>query len=254
MSVTDEALGRVSYDQLMSDIGPAWAEFIRLGRLRRGQAPELEFTGPYDGFGQLWHKVYTVDLPGDRTPAEVIRLWKAHFTDLWPEGNDFYMPLRGIRPGEIADIEVQLGPGVKLSTDLLIVQSDATAFTFVTPRKHMFAGWINFSASAAGGGSITRAQVQALIRPGDPLFEISFRLGIGHLAEDRFWFGTLRNLSKFLGVDREPYLVRRRLDGRVQWSKAGNLRHNPIFTPARRLFGGARQANTARKNDGSIRL
>ena len=49
----------------------------------------------------------------------------------------------------------------------------------------MFAGWIPFNIFIEEGVPVI--QVQALIRPGDPLYYLTFLLGIGPAAEDRFW-------------------------------------------------------------------
>src|SRR5829696_7179531 len=60
-------------------------------------------VGPLQGFGKLWQKTYKVSLTdAGVTPVEVIKTWKEHYKDFWPEGNRFYAPLDGIAPGEVA--------------------------------------------------------------------------------------------------------------------------------------------------------
>jgi hypothetical protein len=89
----------------------------------------------------------------------------------------------------------------------------------------MFAGWITFTAFEID--SATEVQVQALIRANDPIYEIGFRLGFAHRAEDEFWHSTLKALARHFGVVNA--LVGQQvvcLDPRVQWSKVANIRHN----------------------------
>jgi hypothetical protein len=61
-----------------------------------------------------------------------------------------------------------------------------------------------------------------MFRPGDPLMELSFRIGAGG-QEDRFWHATLGSLAARLGVrgtiEQSDILV----DERFQWVEAGNI-------------------------------
>ena len=151
-------------------------------------------TGPLQGFGQLWQKTYRIRLEGITiTPQAVIAEWKAHFPEFWPKGNDFYGPLQGVKPGEVAVLNLSMPGGAKLSTGIRVIYADDESFSFMTPQGHMFAGMNTFSAFDDNG--VTVIQIQALVRAGDPIYEMSFRLKFGHKAEDKFWFDTLRNLS-----------------------------------------------------------
>lgn len=182
-------------------------------------------VGPQEGFGPLWRKVYRVRLPGAAVlPEQVIAEWKAHFNRFWPANASFYTPLTGIQPGEVAFIDLQPG-GAPLSTGMLVLYSDDTAFTLMTPQGHMFAGWLTFSAYEEDG--VTVAQILALIRANDPLYEIGLRLG-GRASEDRFWRYTLTGLAAHFGV--RGYVETRSdcLDPRVQWRYAGNVRYNAV--------------------------
>ncbi|MBK6433999.1 hypothetical protein [Candidatus Amarolinea dominans] len=85
----------------------------------------------------------------------------------------------------------------------------------MTPQGHMFAGMITFSAEretnpdseAEQTALTTCAQVQALVRASDPLYEIGFRLGLLK-EEDIFWKYTLTALADFFGVHgEEPDLM-----------------------------------------------
>src|SRR5262245_19404227 len=95
-------------------------------------------TGPIQGFGQLWQKTFRVRLVNSSmTPADVIKLWKEQFTSLWPRGNTFYAPLKGIRPGEVALISLATLPGpVRLSTGVMVMYADDESFTLITPEGH----------------------------------------------------------------------------------------------------------------------
>jgi hypothetical protein len=206
----------------------------------RGRKP----MSPLQGFGQMWQKTYRIRLEGiSITPQEVIKEWKANFPKFWPKGNDFYGALQGVKPGEVAVLNLTTA-GMRLSTGVRVIYADEESFSFMTPQGHMFAGMITFSAFDDEG--VTVIQIQALIRGSDPIYEMSFRLGFGQKAEDTFWFDTLRNLAAHFGVnDQEPALTSVCVDKKVQWSEAGNIWHNAavrttIYMPVhlfKRLFG-----------------
>ena len=136
----------------------------------------------------------------------------------------------------------QAGPGINLNVDGRQLSSPLRGFgqmwqktyrirlegASVDPQDLVKAWKENFPQFWPEGNRFYGrvAQVQALIRDNDPLYEISFRLGFGHRMEDAFWQQTLRNLAAHFGahgnVTQEVVLV----DPRVQWSQAGNLWHN----------------------------
>ena len=182
-------------------------------------------TTTEEGFGSLRERTYLAEMPGlAMSPAELIRAWKAGFPDFWPQGNHFYPCGGGVEPGVTAVINLLLPGGMKLYTGALVTSSGKESFSFTTLLGHMFAGSITFSAFSRD--DVLHAQVQALIRPGDPLFELSFLLGLGMRAEDTFWLTALTNLGRHLGV--EPVLRHssRMLDRRLQWRNFGNLWYN----------------------------
>jgi hypothetical protein len=183
-----------------------------------------QLVGPIQGFGKMWQKTYRVRLDDATvTPTEVIGEWKQHFPEFWPEGNQFYAPLTGINPGEVALIRASVAGGIKLSTGVMVLYSDDEAFTLMTPQGHMFAGWITFSSTEIAGA--TTAQAQVLMRAQDPLSELGLSLG-GHRQEDRFWEQTLANLAAHFGVEAPVETQVVCVDRRRQWSKAGNIRHS----------------------------
>jgi len=203
-----------------------------------------QLAGLMRGFGQMWQKTYKVRLSGTEvTPPDVIQTWRENFPSFWPEGNDLYVPLRGIQPGEVGVINLAAPGGVKLSTGILVIYADETSFSFMTPKGHMFAGMITFSAYEEDGATV--AQVQVLVRPSDPIYEISFRLGFGQRTEDAFWHGTLTNLADHFGVKGQVVQQNVLVDPRLQWKEAGNIWHNAgvrsvLYMPValvRRLLG-----------------
>jgi len=187
---------------------------------------------PLQGFGQLWQKTYRIRLEGITiTPQEVIKEWKAHFPDFWPKGNNFYGPLQGVKPGEVAVLNLTMPGGAKLSTGIRVIYADDESFSFMTPQGHMFAGMNTFSAFDDDG--VTIIQIQALVRASDPFYEMSFRLKFGHKAEDAFWHDTLRNLAVHFGSsNQEPTHTNVCVDKRVQWSEAKNAWHNAMIRTA----------------------
>ncbi len=187
---------------------------------------------PLQGFGQLWQKTYRIRLEGITvTPQEVIKEWKAHFPEFWPKGNEFYGPMAGVEPGEVAVLNLAMPGGAKLSTGIRVIYADDESFTFMTPQGHMFAGMNTFSAYDDAG--VTVIQIQALVRAGDPIYEMSFRMKFGHKAEDAFWHDTLRNLAiRFGSPNREVTQTNICVDKKVQWSEAKNVWNNAFIRTA----------------------
>lgn len=181
--------------------------------------------GPLQGFGQMWRKLYRVRLSGAHiTPAEVIAIWKQEFGTFWPPINRFYPSLTGIQPGELAFLNLAAPVGLRLSTGIRVIFADDTSFTFADPQGHMFAAWITFSAFEEEGATV--AQVEALLRASDPIFELSMRLGIGGQLEDSHWRYTLRTLAHRFGVDGHVQQIAILVDPRVQWTQAKNIWYN----------------------------
>jgi hypothetical protein len=185
-------------------------------------------AGPIQGFGKMWQKTYQISLPRERVSAvDLISTWKQHFPDFWPEGNNFYAPLTGIEPGEVALLNMTLPGRMKLSTGVMVLYADEESFTLMTPQGHMFAGWITFSATERG--DVTGAQAQVLMRASDPIFELGLALG-GHRQENTFWAQTLTAVASHFGhsgpVDTQVVCV----DKRRQWSRWGNIRHSSAIS------------------------
>lgn len=209
-----------------------WAKPIRRLIVSGGPSAALSMNvqgrrvvGPIQGFGQLWQKTFRVRLSGaDIAPAEVIRIWKEHYSTFWPAGSHFYAPLAGIAPGEVALISLSALPGpVRLSTGVMVLYADEESFTLMTPEGHVIAGWITFSASVENGETVV--QVQALERTNDPVYEIGALL-IGHRINNRFWEQTLRNLAAHFGVEAQVQSQIVCVDRGWQWSRAGNVWRN----------------------------
>jgi hypothetical protein len=116
-------------------------------------------TGPVQGFGKLWQKIYSVDVGAGISPQDAIAVWKAHFPEFWPQGNRFAGALTGISPGDVALLDIAVGGGVKMSTGVFVLYADAESFTFATPQGHQFAGWITFSAERVGEATVVQTQV-----------------------------------------------------------------------------------------------
>ncbi len=182
-------------------------------------------VGPLQGFGQLWQKTYRARLSGaEVTPAEVVKAWRANFQKYWPKGNRFHGALTGITPGDVALLDLAIAGPMRLSTGVRVIYADDESFSFMTPRGHMFAAFITFSAFEEDGSVV--AQVQPLIRATDPLYEVGCRLGVVNRMEDRFWCATLRALAMDFGVDAQVQQQQVLIDPRVQWSEVKNIWDN----------------------------
>ena len=79
------------------------------------------------------------------------------------------------------------------------------------------------------------AQVQALLRANDPLYELGLRLWLIHRAEDRFWKATLAALAAYCGSEGQVQQQVTLLDPQMQWSRAGNVWYNAGIRTA--LYG-----------------
>ena len=197
-----------------------WAPHIeRLGADSGVNVGGRRLTGPQQGFGPMWQKTYTVAIPAATPPATVISEWKANYGTFWPPSNRFTAPMAGIKPGEVGNIQ---GMQV-LSTGVMVLYADDTSFAFMTPEGHPFAGWITFSAHTDHTDTI--AQVQLIIRPSDPLWDVAFLLGAGR-TEDRMWQHTLRALAAHFGVAAEPTTTVVKVDHRRLWRNARNVTKN----------------------------
>lgn len=195
-------------------------------------------AGPAQGFGKLWQKTYTVRVPGEISPEQVVTEWRNHYGDFWPKGNRFHAPLSGVEPGEVALISGRTG-GITLSTGILVLYADDVSFSFLTPEGHPFAGLITFSSH--GDGDDTVAQVQLLVRAQDPMVEIGMALG-GHRKEDRIWLHTLRALAAHLGHETEPEKDVVCVDRKRQWRQVGNVRHDAALYAVTKPFRRRRPA------------
>ena len=189
-------------------------------------------TGPLKGFGQLWQKTYRIQLTGSEiTPKALIAEWKAHFPEFWPGNNRFFGSLTAIKPGDVAVLNLAGPGGSTISTGILVIYADDESFSFMTPQGHIFAGMNTFSSYVKDG--VTVAQIQALVRASDPVYEVGCRLGLAHRQEDDFWHGTLANLSAHGGSpNRSVDQVTECVDPRIQWSEAGNIWHNAAIRTA----------------------
>ena len=200
-----------------------------------------ELAEPVDGFGRLWRKTYRVRLAGANvTPEQVIAAWREHFAEFWPPGNRFYAPVAGLKPGEVALVNLELPGGAALSTGVAMTHADPRSFVVTTPQGHMFAGRITFSAIEEAG--VTTAQAVTVMRASDPFYEFGMEL-VGHRRENAFWIKTLEALAAHFGV-RAPIETRVEcLDFHRRWSNAGNIWWNAairtaihrVVAPLRRL-------------------
>ena len=208
-----------------------WAKSV--SRLNVSEVPEgavninvegRRLASPIQGFGRMWQKTYQVRIPAERVPSDdLIATWKREFPEFWPEGNNFYAPLTGIEPGDVALLNMTLPGKMKLSTGVMVLYADAESFTLMTPEGHMFAGWITFSAIESEGDTVAQAQV--LMRASDPIFEMGLTMG-GHKQEDRFWNSTLTALAARFDCDAEVDTQVVCVDKKRQWSKWRNVWHS----------------------------
>ena len=179
-------------------------------------------VSPLQGFGKMWQKTYRVRLEG-ASPAEVVATWRERFPEISGFGEGFRMPSGGLAPGAVA----LLGGGL---TGIMVLYSDESSFTYMTPEGHPFSGWITFSAHR-DEETTTVAQAQLLIRANDPLYELMMPLGL-HRLEDRTWQRTLRNLAAHFGVQERVETRVVCVDPKRQWRRYTNIRYNALILSA----------------------
>lgn len=212
-----------------------------------------QLAGPLHGFGQLWQKTYKVRLTAaDVTPQQVIQVWKDKFGSFWPNQNRFFGSRAAMQAGDVAVLNLAgpyglTAPGGKglVSTGVLVIYVDDESFSFMTPEGHMFGGMITFSASSGEADEVVTAQIQALIRANDLLYELGARVGLVHNMEDQHWHAVLTNLARYFGVQGTVSQANVIIDPRLQWSQFSNIRHNAAvhtgiylaLTPFRWLVG-----------------
>jgi hypothetical protein len=103
-------------------------------------------TSPVQGFGKMWQKTYLIRLDdAEVTPEEVVAVWRARFAEFWPKRNWFFGSLDGIKPGDVAVLNLTM-LGMPISTGVLVLYADDTTFTAMPPEGHQSAGFNTFSA------------------------------------------------------------------------------------------------------------
>ena len=190
-----------------------------------------QMVGALQGFGQLWQKTFKVRLSGvDTTPAEVMRTWKENFAHFQPAGNHFYPSMAGIKPGEVIWIDTKLPifPGLPgllpIASGVLVLYTDDTSLTVMTPQGFPVSGWNSFSVYEEDGAVV--AQAESFDRPADPIYEFGFRLMGGAPQQDAIWVHVLEHLAEHFGVKGQVQTRQICLDSRLQWHYARNIWKN----------------------------
>jgi len=208
----------------------AWARsgrHLRVGGAREGalnlNVEGRDVTGPLQGFGRLWQKTFRVPLEGVAlSPGAVVDVWKREFPSFQPPGNRFYPSLTGIAPGEVVLINARTPAGT-ISTGVMVLYADDESFTLMTPEGHPESGWVTFSATLEDDTVVV--QVQTMARANDPIYELVYRV-MASRTQDRIWSHVVGALAERLGVTPRVEVTRTLVDPRVQWRRAGNIRHN----------------------------
>ena len=208
-----------------------------------------QLVGPLQGFGQLWERTYRVRLTGiDLTPAEVMEIWKNHFTSFLPLNQRFF-PATQLEPGELVLINASV-TGMPVSTGVMVLYSDDESLTLITPQGHPESGWNTFSTYTEDGCTV--CQIQSLARANDPIYELGFRI-FGAKTQLQIWTHVLQSLAGHFNVNGQVHSFQTCVDPRLQWSQARNIWQNAairtliytLCTP-QRWFKRASQAKNAK--------
>ena len=191
-------------------------------------------AGPVNGFGQLWQKIYWLQVNDPAiTPEAAIQAVKDNFPSLQPSYNHFYPSPQGIKPGEIVLFD-SFTPGGPVSSGVVVLYADERSFTFITPQGHPESGWITFTAARGDDGK-TVIQLLGLARSNDFVYEAAFRL-VGSKMQVRIWTSLLRSLAHHLGVRPDISVNQTCVDPGLQWSDLKNIWYNAqirtlLYTP-----------------------
>jgi hypothetical protein len=179
----------------------------------------------------MWQKTFKIRLSGvRRSPAEVMREWKARFPEFLAPASRFYPSMSGIKPGEVLLIagKVPPLPGLPnilpVATGVMVMYADDETFTVMTPEGHPESGWNTFSVYEEDGCVV--AQAQSLCRPSDPLYELFNRYLGSSSAQDKIWMHMLTNLGQHFGIKGQVLTSKTLVDSNVQWAQAKNIWKN----------------------------
>ncbi len=93
-----------------------------------------------------------------------------------------------------------------MTSGVMILYSDETLFSVMTPEGFPVAGWNNFSVFEEEGGLV--AQVQSFERASDPIYEFGFVVMGGAKRQEFIWVHVLTELAELLRHqgpgDRQP--------------------------------------------------
>ena len=134
-----------------------------------------------------------------------------------------------------AAILLSMPAGMRIVTGARVVFRDETSLTLMTLLGHMFAGLITFSVFEEGSTPVI--QVQALVRPGDPLYELAFMLGLGQRGEDAFWHAALINAARLFGVQASVQQENQTISKNLQWRYFSNIWYNAAIRSIPRFYG-----------------
>jgi len=205
-----------------------------------------DIAPPDDGFGRLWRKQYWIelDLP-EISPEQILADWRDHFDAFWPGDNRLYAELRKLRPLDLAEMDIEVAPGARITSGVVLLYSRPDAFALITPKGHMFNGVITFGVRSRDRARV--AEIDIRMRASDPLFEIGMAL-FGHRQEDRFWTGTLHNLGLHWQQDCHVHQSAQVVDRHRHWNRAINVWHNAAI---RSLLGrGATRVRAILRREG----
>jgi hypothetical protein len=225
-----------------------WARYVETLKAPDGivhrNVEGRRLVSPLQGFGKMWQKTYRVRLE-EASPSEVVATWRERFPEISGLEEGFRVPSGGLAPGAVALLGGLSG--------VMVLYSDETSFTYMTPEGHPFSGWITFSAHR-DEDSATVAQAQLLIRANDPLYELMMPLGL-HRLEDRTWQRTLHNLAARFGGDGQVETRVVCVDPKRQWRRYTNIRHNALILSALYAFSRPahrKPASHERRRGGSL--
>lgn len=218
----------------------------RVLKLLRNRPPRA----PFEGFGGQFLRTYRVTLPGVAlSPEQIFSRWMENFPATWPAGNHFIPCAPELTPGVTAAILLSMPLGMRIVTGARVIYRDSVSLTLVTLLGHMFAGLITFSVTTDGVDPVL--QTQAFVSPGDPMYDLIFRLGMGQRGEDQFWHSAITSAAWLFGVQASAQQENRTISSQLQWRYFGNVWYNAGIRSFFNFYGRSFEKTLSRQQPGT---
>ena len=158
-----------------------------------------------DGVGPLYHRVYEITFHAPRTSVEgMMAKLQADINEPSPQLLARFEKVEGdpahLKPGDIFQIHIT-GPW---NGPVRVDAVTPTSFRLITLEGHLEAGFIDFSARAAGQPDTYVFRIESRARSADRLIDLVYdKLGLAKAAQTEMWDEYCRAFAKLNHTDEE---------------------------------------------------